>query len=117
MKIYNSILTSASSGAWNWSSAYPIWRHAKNGFFNLTWNITGDASGVTFAYSGCSVENGNFITSSTTDYITTSGTSISGPAGDGKDFSGFSPPVFPYIKIGAWAWGTTTALTANLIVD
>ena len=116
MKVYKNILTSGSSGLWNWSAAFPIFRHAKNGIFNLEWKIIGEdlSTGVTFAYSGCSTEAGTY--SASTGYIMLSATSVSGPNADGRDFSKFVPALFPFMKIGAQATGTTTTLDATLVV-
>ena len=119
MKILQNILTSASSGAYTWSNIIDT-RSADNGFFNLEWDITtgstvGSAGyGVTFAWAGCSTSTGTFTRSTT--LIKEGGTSTSGPASDGKDFIGFGPEIFPFIKVGAKATGTTTALTAHLIM-
>ena len=35
----------------------------------------------------------------------------------GYDFAGFGPSLFPFIKIGVYAEGTTTAMSVSLIVD
>lgn len=112
MKVFSGVIDSASSGAFNWSSPLDM-RHAKNGFFNCVWNVTG-AGDVTFAFSGSTTGTGNFITS--TDYIHTTSGSTSGPAGDGIDNRYFSPPIFPFLKIGARAVGTTTAVHVDLVV-
>jgi hypothetical protein len=115
MKIFDQILTSASSGTWLWSDVVDTNHYAKNGYFNLEWNITGDGDGVTFAWSGCSVSTGTFTRSGTTIFY--SGSSVNGIASDGRNFTTFSPDLFPFIKIGAWAKGTTTTLSASLIVS
>lgn len=118
MKIFPVILTSASSGVYNWSEIFDT-RHAKEGYFNLEYNITGVGGltigdGVTFAWSGCSTSYGTFTRSST--LIKEGGTSVNGPEGTGSDYTGFSPEVFPFIRIGARATGTTTELIASLIM-
>ena len=113
MKVFDRILTSASSGAWNWSSALDM-RHARNGYFNLEYNVTGSGDSIAIAWSGCSISTGTFTRSGTT--ILVSGSSITGIDGDGRGFATFSPDLFPFIKIGAWARGTTTALSCTLIV-
>jgi hypothetical protein len=116
MKIFPNVITSATSGGWNWSDALDITRHADLGYFNLEWNITSGGA-VTFAWSGCTSSTGTFTMSTT--YIKTSGTSISGPAGDGRDFAGFGPSIFPWIRIGAYATGIgpcTAALSCSMIV-
>lgn len=118
MKIFPAILTSASSGVYNWSEIFDT-GHAKKGFFNLEYNITGTGGlttgdGVTFAWSGCSTSYGIFTRSAT--LIKEGGTSVSGPEGTGLDYIGFGPEVFPFIKIGALATGTTTQLIASLIM-
>lgn len=118
MKIFPSVLTSASSGVYTWSEVFDT-RHAREGFFNLEWNITGTGglttgNGVTFAWSGCSVSTGTFTRSTT--LIKEGGTSVSGPEGTGLDYIGFDVEPFPFIKVGAKATGTTTALIATLIM-
>ncbi len=123
MKIFSQVVTSASSGVWNYSNAIDLTRYTDNGFFNLEWNITGSGNSIAFNWSGSSSSTGTF-TNSTDTVIKTAGTSISGPNGDGRDFKSFEPNLFPFIKIGAQAVGrdsaagtVTTALACTLMVD
>jgi len=119
MKIFGSILTSATSGSYNWSEAFDT-RHAREGFFTLFYNITGGctkvvaAYGVTFAYAASTSVTGTFIQSSI--LIKEGGTSTSGISGDGNNFIGFGSEVAPFIKVGAKATGDAAALTASLVM-
>ncbi len=119
MKVFPEVLTSAVSGgdgiSYGWSPVFDISRHAKNGFFNLEWDIATSGTTVRFAWSGSSSVAGTQTTGS--PLIKSGASSGSGPNQTGRDFSGFDPEAFPFIRIGAAAEGTTATISTSLIVD
>ena len=121
MRVIENILSSACSGAWNWSDPIELYNYGKNGYLNVVYNITGDGT-VALAYSGSTQKNGIYVRESTS--IATGGTSISGVSISsvsgvgGHDFVAFNAGLFPFIKIGAMAThNTTTALALSLVAD
>ena len=95
-------------------------RHiANNGYFALMTNImngTASTCGTTsFAYSGCALEDGTFVTPSTAVAIGTKGTA-------GRDIITFEPEVMPFIKIiasqtGSTAGGNNSKFDIELLVQ
>jgi len=114
MKILPSILISAASGLYSWSEVIDT-EPAKNGFFNLEYKIETAGTEVLFSWSGSSTSTGTFTPSATA--IVSGVTSTGGPNSDGRYFKSFSPSIFPFIKIGAIATGTTASMNVALLME
>lgn len=113
MKVFPQVLTSASSGVYNWSEVLNIYYDVSYERFNLEWHIQTSATTIDFAWSGSSTSTGTFARSGILIHSGT--TSGSGENGDGRDFSRFEPRIFPFVKIGAKATGTTSTISCSLL--
>ena len=118
MKLFPNLVTSATSCGtgvtYTWSSALDVGRHLKNETYNLQWDVDTSATTVTLTWSGCTSAAGTYIESPTV--ITSGATSGSGPTYSGVSFISFTPELFPWMKIGAKATGTTSTISCHLIV-
>ena len=115
MKVFPEVLTSASSGIYNWSEVLDMTRHAKERNFTLEWDIETSATTVDFAWSGSSNYAGIYTRSAT--LIDSGVTSGSGPLVSGSSNVPFTPQLFPFMKIGGKATGTTSTISVSLIVE
>jgi hypothetical protein len=101
------------------SSEIDVSRNADWGDFNLWSHVHGDfgvtGASVYLTWEGCYTRSGStYVTPTGTNKIRTSGTSVTGPDGNGTDSATFAPDIFPFIRITAVHDSSASTRTAGV---